>query len=194
MLAEGAFMQQTAMPVRRRSGIAFSSGFLLSIFAAIIIFGIGVLTNFRSIQGNTVLIWMVLIALFVTPFLAGLVGTIRSGRIGTGTLAALWDGFLVGIFISIYILLLYLINTPTMPSATMLKQIQTQLAQDGIHVSLQPATVQQFALIGLLILDGFLVALLMGLAAMLGVVGSIIGKIFSPHPRDYIMPPPPRMR
>lgn len=187
-------MQQTTMPVRRRRGIAFSSGFLLSIFAAIVIFGIGVLTNFQSIQGNTILIWMLLIALLATPFLAGLVGTIRSGRVGTGTIAALWDGFLVGIFISIYILLLYETNTPPPPSAATLQQIQSQLGLLGIKLPLQSVSAQQIALIGILILNGVLILLQLGLATILGVIGSLIGKIFAPHPRDYILPPPPRLR
>ena len=183
-------MQQTTMPVRRRSGIAFSSGLLLSVFAAIVIFGIGVLTSFRSIQGNTTLIYMLLIALLAIPFLAGLIGTIRSGRMGTGTVAALWGGFLVGVYISIYILLLYLINTPPPPSATTLQQIQTQLAQWGVYLPLQSVPAQRIGLISILTLDGVLIIVQLGLSTILGFIGSLIGKIFAPHPRDYILPPP----
>src|SRR5262249_55046261 len=100
-------MQSTMQPYRRR-GMAFSTGFIFALIAAIVIFGFGALTGFRTGAAMDPLWgWAWVFALFATPLLAGFVGTLRSSRIGSGTLAGFWDGLFVGIWIVAYIMIGY---------------------------------------------------------------------------------------
>lgn len=193
-------MQQTNaplsfLPVRRKRGIATTSGLSLAILGAIIIFGIGIISGFHSISGTSkfgqVAVWLILFALFGTPLLAGFVGTLRSGRLGTGTLSGLWNGFLVGLCLAIYIIVLYLTNAPTQVSPESARQAQEALAQQGVQVSLQSIqanATRQVGLTGLVIADVILILLWLGIGAVLGVIGGAIGKIFVHQPRDYIIP------
>lgn len=193
-------MQQTNaplsfLPVRRKRGIATTSGLSLAILGAIIIFGIGIISGFHSISGTSefgqVAAWLILFALFGTPLLAGFVGTLRSGRLGTGTLSGLWNGFLVGLCLAIYIIILYLTNAPSQVSPDSARQAQEALAQQGVQVSLQSIqanATRQVGLTGLVIADAILVLLWLGIGAVLGVIGGAIGKIFVHQPRDYVVP------
>lgn len=126
-----------------------------------------------------------------TPLLAGLVGTLRSGHLGTGTLSGLWSGFLVGLCLAIYIIILYLTNAPTQVSPESARQAQNVLAQQGIQISMQSIqanAMRQVGLTGLVIADVILVLLWLGIGAVLGVIGGAIGKIFVRQPRDYVVP------
>jgi hypothetical protein len=193
-------MQQTNapssfLPVRRKRGIATTSGLSLAILGAIIIFGIGIISGFHSISGTSefsqVAAWLILFALFGTPLLAGLVGTLRSGHLGTGTLSGLWSGFLVGLCLAIYIIILYLTNAPTQVSPESARQAQNVLAQQGIQISMQSIqanAMRRVSLTGLVIADVILVLLWLGIGAVLGVIGGAIGKIFVRQPRDYVVP------
>jgi hypothetical protein len=169
-------MQATAP---RRKGRAFSIGFIFAILAAIVIFGYGVITGFRS-NANTSQLWSwaLLAAFFATPLLAGFVGTLRSGRIGAGTLAGLWDGFFVGIWGAAYILIAYFLTASNSASInTAIQQANAQLAQQGIHVTISQGAI----LISLIILGVILIILFLVIGALLGVIGALIGKIFAPR-------------
>ena len=168
---------QATMP--RRRGRAFSTAIIFAILAAIVIFGYGVITGFR---GNTNMGqlwgWALLAAFFATPLLAGFVGTLRSGRVGTGTLAGLWDGFFVGIWLSAYVLISYFLTTSNSSSFNAaIQQANARLAQQGVHMTFTQGGILTF----LIIADVILIILFLGIGAVLGVIGALIGKIFAPR-------------
>src|SRR5260221_14562717 len=100
-------MQSTIQQPRRR-GVAFSTGIIFALIAAIVIFGFGALNGFRtSTAANQLWGWAWIFALFATPLLAGFVATFRSIRIASGTLAGLLVGLFVGLWISPFIMIFY---------------------------------------------------------------------------------------
>ncbi|GCE24074.1 hypothetical protein [Dictyobacter kobayashii] len=168
---------------RERSG-AFPAGFILALIAGLIIFGIGFWTNFHNSFPNGTLIALVfLFAFFGTPFLAGLIGTLSTSRVDTGIAAGVWNGLFVGIFMGVYIFLLLENNAPIKISPQVIKQVQDQLAQGGIQISVQTL---QFgsgyptSYTGIVITDLLLLLVWLGLGALLGLIGALIGKIFAP--------------
>ncbi len=190
-------MQQPATPPAfypaqsRRRGVATSTGLIVGIIAILIILGIGYATGFHNVTNSDPLSAVydigLLFAFFVTPFLAGLIGTLRSGRISSGTLAGLWAGALVGIGLGVYLFLLYQRNgSPT--SSQSLQQAQQAASQQGLNISpqgLQALASPQVALTGVITAAVILFIVFLGLGAFLGVIGALIGKIFARRPRDY---------
>lgn len=178
-------MHATIQPRRRRGG-AFSSGIIFAIIAALIIFGFGAITGFSNAANNPAAgIWGValLAAFFLTPLLAGFVGTLRSGRIGVGTLAGLWDGLFVGIWTAAYVLIAYFmaISKPGVNVDTFLKQVTDQAAQQGVRVTMTGSDL----LIVLIVTCVVLAVVFVVIGVVLGVLGAAIGKMFARTPRYY---------
>ena len=174
-------MQSTIQPYRRR-GVAFSTGIIFALLAAIIIFGFGALTGFRTgAATNPLWGWAWVFALFATPLLAGLVGTLRSSRVGSGTLAGLWDGLFVGLWIVAYIMIVYYLTASQAGSNldAAIKQVQDQMAQRGASVTITRDTI----LTSLIIADVLLVIIFLGIGTLLGLIGALIGKAFAPRQR-----------
>jgi len=113
--------------------------------------------------------------------LAGFVGALRSSRIGSGTLAGLWDGLFVGLWIAAYIMIVYYLAVSQAGSnldAT-IKQVQDQMAQRGASVTITRDTI----LASLIVADVLLVIIFLGIGTMLGLIGALIGKAFAPRRR-----------
>jgi len=168
-------------PYRRR-GVAFSTGFIFALIAAIVIFGFGVLTSFRtSTTANPLWGWAWIFALFATPLLAGFVGMLRSSRIGSGTLAGLWDGLFVGLWIAAYIMIVYYlaVSQPGSNLDATIKQVQDQMAQRGASVTITRDTI----LASLIVTDVLLVVIFLGIGTLLGLIGALIGRVFAPRRR-----------
>ena len=192
---EDMFMQQTAVPIaRQKRGIALSSGGILGLIGGILILVAGIYSGFHNVpstspQAGLVTI-LILVGLLGTPLLAGLIGTVRSGRFGTGVLSGLWDGFLAAIFLDIYIVILYFLNPPTAPSAQSVQQAQSILTQYGINVSsqsIQNVSSPQSTLMAVIFAGLVLLIVWLGVGAFLGIIGAAIGKIFVHHPRDLVI-------
>src|SRR5215469_689076 len=170
-------MQSTMQPYRRR-GVAFSTVFIFALIAAIVIFGFGALNGFRtSTAANPLWGWALLFALFATPLLAGFVGALRSSRIGSGTLAGLWDGLFVGLWIAAYIMIVYFLAGSNLDAT--IKQIQDQMAQRGASVTITRETI----LTSLIVADVLLVIIFLAIGTLLGLIGALIGKAFAPRRR-----------
>ena len=170
-------MQSTMQPPRRR-GVAFSTGIIFALIAAIIIFGFGALNGFRTgMTANPLWGWAWIFALFATPLLAGFVGALRSSRIGSGTLAGLWDGLFVGLWIAAFIMIVYFLAGSNLDAA--IKQIQDQMARQGTSVTITRDTI----LTSLIVADVLLVIIFLGIGTLLGLIGALIGKPFAPRRR-----------
>ena len=178
--------------VHRKSNIALTSGLTLAMIAGLIIFGIGFWTDFHNFPAtNMIPGWAFLFAIFGTPFLAGLLGTLGSGRVDTGSGAGGWTGFIIGLFLSIYIYIFSLFNPPITVSPQILQQIHDQLAQHGILISLQSVQINigsQLPITTILLVAAVLIVIWIGLGTLIGTLGALIGKIFSPHPKDDLRP------
>ena len=171
-------MQSTMQPPRRR-GVAFSTGIIFAIIAAIVIFGFGALNGFgTSTAANPLWGWALLFALFATPLLAGFVGALRSSRIGSGTLAGLWDGLFVGLWIAAYILIVYFLAGSNLDKA--IQQVQAQMAQQGTPVTIT----RDRLLASLIIADVLLVIVFLVIGTLLGLIGALLGKPFA-HRQRY---------
>ncbi|GHO89309.1 hypothetical protein [Dictyobacter formicarum] len=177
---------------RRERSRAFPAGFILALIAGLIIFGIGFWTNFRNnVTYNTWLELVLLFAFIGTPFLAGLIGTLSTSRIDTGIAAGAWNGFFVGIFMGIYIFLVLENNVPINISPEMIKQVQDFLAHGGVQISVQTLQIGNSyptSYTGIMQVDLLLLVPWLGLGAILGLLGALIGKIFAPHPQKHIRP------
>src|SRR5579859_11808 len=173
---------RATVQTRRRRGFSFSTGLLFAILAAIIIFGFGAVNGFHNNgPANDIWGWAILFALFATPLLAGLVSTLRSGRIGAGTLAGLWDGFFVGVVLAAYILTVYFLTLAQSGSNLdlVIQQAQAQIAQQGQHFTITRETI----VTTLIIFGVILIVLFLIIGTVLGLIGALIGKIFSRSPR-----------
>lgn len=177
---------------QRGRGAAFGAGFILALIAGLIIFGIGFWTGFHNITFNSMLIPLALIVAFIgAPFLAGLIGTLSSGRIDTGIAAGVWEGLFVGIFVEIYLFIWLQSNAPLQISPEVIKQIQDQLAQGGIQISIQSLQIgstQPLVYPNMLMADLLLLAIWIGLGTPIAFIGALIGKIFAPNTPKYIRP------
>src|SRR5215469_16655917 len=170
-------MQSTMQPPRRR-GVAFGTGIIFAIIAAIIIFGFGALNGFHTnTAANPLWNWALIFAFFATPLLAGFVGALRSSRIGSGTLAGLWDGLFVGIWIAAYIMIVYFLAGSNLDAT--IKQVQDQMARQGTSVTITRDTI----LASLIVADVLLVVIFLGIGTLLGLIGALIGKPFAPRRR-----------
>jgi MFS family permease len=191
-------MQQAVVPmVRHKRGIAFTSGGILGLIAGIIILGVGILNGVLGMtplsSNANVFSWLLIGAFFGAPLLGALIGTLRSGRFGTGVLSGLWGGFLVAIFLDILIFILYFVKAPAPPSSQTVHQTQSILSQYGLNVSaqaLQSATSPQATLVGIIFAAAVMIVVWLGIGAFLGIIGGAIGKIFVHHPRDYVLETP----
>jgi len=158
--------------------VAFSTGIIFALIAAIIIFGFGALNGFRTgMTANPLWGWAWIFALFATPLLAGFVGALRSSRIGSGTLAGLWDGLFVGLWIAAYIMIVYFLAGSNLDAT--IKQIQDQMAQRGASVTITRETI----LTSLIVADVLLVIIFLAIGTLLGLIGAFIGKAFAPRRR-----------
>jgi hypothetical protein len=170
-------MQSTMQPPRRR-GVAFSTGIIFALIAAIVIFGSGALNGFRTgTLANQLWGWAWIFALFATPLLAGFVGALRSSRIGSGTLAGLWDGLFVGLWIAAYLVIVYYLAGSNLDA--FIKQLQDQMVQRGTSVTI----IRDTLLAQLIIADVLLVIIFLGIGTLLGLIGALIGKPFAPRRR-----------
>ncbi|GCE31466.1 hypothetical protein KDA_69500 [Dictyobacter alpinus] len=176
--------------IHRRSNIALTSGLTLAMIAGLVIFGIGFWTDFHNFPSNNAIPAVAfLIALFGTPFLAGLIGTLGSGRVDTGSGAGVWTGFIVGLFLGIYVYIFSLFNPPIIVSPQLLQQLHDQLAQRGILISIQSIQINlgpQLPITTILIIDALIMIIWIGINTLIATIGALIGKIFSPRPRDYV--------
>ncbi|GCE08331.1 hypothetical protein [Dictyobacter aurantiacus] len=177
---------------RRERSRAFPSGFILALIAGLIIFGIGFWTNFQNNVTTTTWIGLVFLVAFIgTPFLAGMIGTLSTSRIDTGMAAGVWNGLFVGIFMGVYQFLVLENNVPTKVAPDIIKQVQDFLAQGGIQISVQTLQVGNSAptsYVGIVLVDLVLLVLWLGLGALLGLLGALIGKIFAPRQQKNIPP------
>jgi len=174
-------MQSTIQPPRRR-GVAFSTGIIFALIAAIVIFGFGALNGFSTgTTTNPLWGWALVLALFATPLLAGFVGALRSSRIGSGTLAGLWDGLFVGLWIAAYIMIVYYLAVSQAGSNldAAIKQVQDQMARQGASFTITRDTILTF----LIVADVLLVIIFLGIGTLLGLIGALIGKAFAPRRR-----------
>ncbi len=172
-------MQSAIQP--RRKGVAISTGFILALLAAIVLFAYGYLYSFpmRPVMNTA---WGIGLpsVLFGSMLVAGFVGTLRSGRIGAGTLAGLWAGIFVGLFSAIYIVAVYYLTISTPNGAATLDQVIQQANQMMTQRGL-PATVTRNGILTfLIILDVILVIGMLIVGTVLGLIGALIGKIFAP--------------
>jgi len=175
---------QSATQPRRSRGVAFSTGLIFALLAAIVMFAYGFLYNFPTRPAQSTL-WGIawLGALFATPFLAGFVGTLRSGRIGSGTMAGFWNGLFVGLLAAVYILVVYYLTISHPGGSANLDQVIQQMNQQMTQRGL-PATVTRDAILtGLIVADVIVLILLLISGVVLGLIGALIGKIFAPNPR-----------
>lgn len=175
-----------------RSNIALTSGLTMAMIAGLIIFGIGFWTDFHNFPAtNSVPGIAFLFAIFGTPFLAGLLGTLGSGRVDTGAGAGGWTGFIIGLFLGIYIYIFSLFNPPITVSPEVLQQIHDQLAQRGILISVQSIHINigfQMPITTILLVGAALIIIWIGIGTLIGTLGALIGKIFVPHPKDDVRP------
>lgn len=191
---KGTSMQQSYYQsyTRRERSRAFPSGFILALIAGLVIFGVGFWTNFQNNIASTTWIELVFLFAFIgTPFLAGMIGTLSTSRIDTGMAAGTWNGFFVGIFMGVYIFLVLENNMPTKIAPDIIKQIQGFLAQGGIQITVQTLQISNSAptsYTGIVLVDLILLIPWLGLGALLGLIGALIGKIFAPRPPKHIRP------
>ncbi len=170
-------MQTTYPPIRRGTGgTAFVYGLIFGVISAAILFAVGSITQFKTqFTGYNDTATGFIVALFVTPLLAGFLATLRTGRITTGTMAGLWTGFFAGLATGGYILLAYLVFHPINQGDV--RSLLDRMAQNGIHIPLNNSNVITTSI--LLVLAVTLALLITGV--ILGLLAALIGKVFAPR-------------